>query len=50
MNFLKNIFDDENWKSEIFFIKNLTKNDDSGRHGVLIAQEFYSYFPKIIIN
>ena len=50
MNFLKNIFDDENWKSEIFFIKNLTRNDDSGRHGVLIAQEFYSYFPKIIIN
>ena len=38
------IFDDENWQSEIFFIKNLTRNDDSGRHGVLITQEFYSYF------
>ncbi len=50
MNFLKEIFDDENWQSEIYFIKNLTKNDDSGRHGVLIAQEFYSYFPNIVIN
>jgi len=50
MNFIKEIFDKEGWRSENFFIKHLTKNDDSGRHGVLIPQELYNFFPEIIIN
>jgi MvaI/BcnI restriction endonuclease family len=34
-----------------FFAKILTKNDDSGRHGVLIPSDAYSFFPDFnIIN
>ena len=31
------------------FAKVLTRNDDSGRHGVLIPTDTYSYFPNLLI-
>ena len=31
------------------FAKVLTRNDDSGRHGVLIPSDAYSYFPNLPI-
>jgi MvaI/BcnI restriction endonuclease family len=39
----------ESFKAEEIFVKVLTKNDDSGRHGVLIPSEAYSFFPDIEI-
>ena len=32
-----------------FFVKVLSKNDDSGRHGVLIPTEIYDFFPRLNI-
>lgn len=32
------------------FAKVLTRNDDSGRHGVLIPSDAYSYFPNLPIS
>ena len=32
-----------------FFVKVLSKNDDSGRHGVLIPTEIYDFFPRLDI-
>lgn len=32
------------------FVKILTKNDDAGRHGVLIPSEAYSFFPELPIQ
>jgi len=40
-------FDDSDWVSESFFLKVLTKNDDSGRHGVLIPRAAYPLFPPL---
>lgn len=36
-------------RSGAVFAKVLTKNDDSGRHGVLIPAEAYEFFPEIVI-
>lgn len=35
------------WESSSLFIKALSKNDDSGRHGVLIPREAYPLFPSL---
>lgn len=38
-----------NWNCELL-CKVLTKNDDSGRHGVLIPEEAYSFFPLLPVE
>ncbi len=38
------------WDSAEIFAKVLTRNDDSGRHGVLIPEEAYSFFPSLPIS
>ena len=49
MNLISEIFNSEGWNWNECLIKHLSKNDDSGRHGVLIQKEFYSFFPILII-
>jgi len=41
------LFDDESWTSTSVFVKALTKNDDSGRHGILVPREAYPLFPAL---
>ena len=43
-------FNTIDWSWQDCFIKHLSKNDDSGRHGVLIQKEFYSFFPDLNIQ
>ena len=50
MKFLEDLFQDQNWKSDKIFIKCLTTNDDSGRHGVLIPSGAYEFFPDLNIE
>ena len=41
------LVDDAAFVAEAFFLKALTQNDDSGRHGVLIPHEAYALFPPL---
>lgn len=41
-------YDFEYCSAEIF-VKILTQNDDAGRHGVLVPEEAYSFFPELSI-
>lgn len=50
MDLIDKIFNSSCWEWEDCFIKHLSKNDDSGRHGVLIQKEFYSFFPELKIT
>jgi hypothetical protein len=41
------LFDDESWTSTSVFVKALAKNDDSGRHGIMVPREAYPLFPAL---
>lgn len=50
MKLIDKTFNSVDWNWQDCFIKHLSKNDDSGRHGVLIQKEFYSFFPELDIQ
>ena len=46
-NFVSN--SGKQFRSGRLFVKILTQNDDSGRHGVLVPTEAYDFFPDLCI-